>query len=199
MPGKARQSKWGEMRIETLTTSRSRPIPATARSRAFTDQGAVLSAAHRLHMDGRVFTRRRRQAGGTVLIDASGSMRLSPSELERIIAAVPLATVGIYGGRGRSGSLTIVASKGRMAASALIRAASHKHGNVIDGPALRWLARQPEPRVWISDGHVAGVADQPSSDLTVDAIQICRKAGITRAEKTADIPRLLEPKHGASR
>lgn len=191
MPGKARQSKWGEMRIETLHTSQSRPVPAAARRIAFSDHGAVLGAAHRLHMDGRVFTRRRRQRGGTVLIDASGSMRFSPSDLERVITAAPLATVGIYGGRGRSGTLTIVASKGRMAASALIKAASCQHGNVVDGPALRWLARQPEPRIWISDGHVTGIADQPSSDLAVDAIHICRKARITRAEKTDIVTDLL--------
>jgi len=137
MPGKARQSKWGEMRIETLHTSQSRPVPAAARRIAFSDHGAVLGAAHRLHMDGRVFTRRRRQRGGTVLIDASGSIRFSPSDPERVITAAPLATVGIYGGRGRSGTLTIVASKGRMAASALIKAASCQHGNVVDGPADR--------------------------------------------------------------
>ena len=191
MPGKARQSKWGEMRIETLHTSQNRPVPAAARRIAFSDHGAVLGAAHRLHMDGRVFTRRRRQRGGTVLIDASGSMRFSPSDLERVITAAPLATVGIYGGRGRSGTLTIVASKGRMAASALIKAASCQHGNVVDGPALRWLARQPEPRIWISDGRVTGIADQPSSDLAVDAIHICRKARITRAEKTDIVTDLL--------
>ena len=191
MTGKARQAKWGEMRIETLHTSQSRPVPAAARRITFSDHGAVLGAAHRLHMDGRVFTRRRRHRGGTVLIDASGSMRFSPSDLERVITAAPLATVGIYGGRGRSGTLTIVASKGRMAASALIKAASCQHGNVVDGPALRWLARQPEPRIWISDGHVTGIADQPSSDLAVDAIHICRKARITRAEKTDIVTDLL--------
>jgi hypothetical protein len=78
-----------------------------------------------------------------------------------------------------------------MAASALIKAASCQHGNVVDGPALRWLARQPEPRIWISDGHVTGIADQPSSDLAVDAIHICRKARITRAEKTDIVTDLL--------
>jgi hypothetical protein len=199
MPGRARQSKWGEMRVETLKTSRSRPIPATARSRAFTDHGAVLAAAHRLHMDGRVFTRRRRQRGGTVLIDASGSMLFRPSDLERITAAAPLATVAVYTGHGRSGTLAIVASRGRIAGAEALGQAARGNGNVIDGPALRWLAKQPEPRIWISDGRVTGVYDQPSSDLTVDAIHICRRAGITRAEKTADIPRLLEPNHGASR
>jgi len=199
MPRKARRSKWGQMQIETLQASNSRPVPAAARRRAFTDHGAVLAAAHRLHIDGRVFTRRRRQRGGTVLIDASGSMRFSPSDLERITAAAPLATVAVYAGNGRLGTLVIVASRGRIAGAEALRAAARGNGNVIDGPALRWLARQPEPRIWISDGHVTGVADRPSSDLAVDAIHICRKAHITRADKTADIPRLLEPNNGASR
>jgi len=31
------------------------------------------------------------------------------------------------------------------------------YGNVIDGPALQWLATQPERRIWVSDMHVFGV------------------------------------------
>lgn len=107
--------------------------------------------------------------------------------------------MAVYAGNGRLGTLVIVASRGRIAGAEALRAAARGNGNVIDGPALRWLARQPEPRIWISDGQVTGIADRPSSDLAVDAIHICRKARITRADKTADIPHLLEPNRGASR
>ena len=50
MTGKARQAKWGEMRIETLHTSQSRPVPAAARRITFSDHGAVLGAGAELAM-----------------------------------------------------------------------------------------------------------------------------------------------------
>lgn len=198
-PVRGRSVQWGEMRVETLPSSRSRPIPATARGRSFSDHGAVLSAAHRLPVDGRVFLRRRRQPGGTVLIDASGSMRFTPADLERITAAAPLATVAVYAGRGKSGTLVIVASRGRIACADSLKQAARGIGNVIDGPALRWLAGQPEPRVWISDGDVTGRGDQSSADLVVNAIQICREGRIRRAAKREEVSDLLETKKGGSR
>jgi hypothetical protein len=198
VPQKGRPAKWGEMQIERLQPERSRPIPAVARGRTFCDHGAVLAASHRLPVDGRVFLRRRRQRGGTVLIDASGSMCFGPAELQQITAAAPLATVAIYAGRGDSGTLSIVAARGRMASSSDIGAWLGR-GNVIDGPALRWLAQQAEPRIWISDGHVTGTYDRPSTDLVVDAIRICQQAGIRRGSKTESIERMLVSHRGASR
>lgn len=198
VPGKSRAVKWGEMRIERLDRERSRPIPAVARGRTFCDHGAVLAAPHRLPVDGRVFLRRRRQRGGTVLIDASGSMCFGPEDLQRITATAPLATVAIYAGRGSYGRLTIVACRGRMAAASAINDARGQ-GNVIDGPALRWLAKQSEPRIWISDGQVTGTHDRPSTDLVVDAIRICQQAGIRRASKTESVESLLGSSQGGSR
>lgn len=190
VPQKGRPVKWGEMQIQRLDPERSRPIPAVARGRTFCDHGAVLAAPHRLPVDGRVFLRRRRQRGGTVLIDASGSMCFGPADLQRITATAPLATVAIYAGRGVSGTLAIVAARGRMASSNDIGALLGR-GNVVDGPALRWLAQQPEPRIWISDGHVTGTRDRPSTDLVVDAIRICQQAGIRRASTAEGVNALL--------
>lgn len=190
VPQKGRPAKWGEMQIERLQPERSRPIPAVARGRTFCDHGAVLAAPHRLPVDGRVFLRRRRQRGGTVLIDASGSMCFGPAEFQRITEAAPLATVAIYAGRGASGTLSIVAARGRMASSSDIGATLGR-GNVVDGPALRWLAQQPEPRIWISDGQVTGTHDRPSTDLVVDAIRICQQAGIRRASTADGVNALL--------
>lgn len=198
VPQKGRPAKWGEMLIERLQPERSRPIPAVAHGRAFCDHGAVLAAPHRLPLDGRVFLRRRRQRGGTVLIDASGSMCFGPKDLERITAAAPAATVAIYAGRGGSGRLAIVAARGRMASGSDISALLGR-GNVIDGPALRWLAQQPEPRIWISDGQVTGTHDRPSTDLVVDAIRICQQARIRRASTADPIESLLASHQGGSR
>lgn len=32
-------------------------------------------------------------------------------------------------------------------------------GNIVDGPALEWLNKQPGPRVWVCDGGVTGCND----------------------------------------
>ena len=125
-----------------------------------------------------------------MLIDASGSMCFGQAELQRITATAPLATVAIYAGRGVSGTLAIVAARGRMASSNDIGALLGR-GNVVDGPALRWLAQQAEPRIWISDGHVTGAHDRPSTDLVVDAIRICQQAGIRRASTAEGVNALL--------
>ena len=198
IPQKGRPAKWGEMQIQRLDPERSRPIPAVALGKTFCDHGAVLSAPYRLPVDGRVFLRRRRQRGGTVLIDASGSMCFGSAELQRITTAAPLATVAIYAGRGTSGTLAIVAARGRMASSSAIGALLGR-GNVVDGPALRWLAQQAEPRIWISDGHVTGTRDRPSTDLVVDAIRICQQAFIRRVSKTDSVERILGSQQGGSR
>jgi hypothetical protein len=199
LPRRGRAAKWGEMRVETLPASRSRPIPALARSTAHCDHGAALAAPHRLPVDGRVFHRRRRQRGGTVLIDASGSMRFTPADLERITAAASLATVAIYAGHGRKGTLSVVAARGRMASADALASSARGIGNVIDGPALRWLAGQQEPRVWVSDGLVTGTGDRSSTDLVVDAIRICRQGRITRAENPDSVCQLLRSKKGGFR
>jgi hypothetical protein len=199
LPGRGRAAKWGEMQVETLPASRGRPIPALARSKSYLDHGAALAAPHRLPVDGRVFQRNRRQRGGTVLIDASGSMRFSPADLERITATAPLATVAVYSGHGRQGTLSVVAARGRMVSADDLAASARGRGNIIDGPALRWLAGQPEPRVWVSDGLVTGTGDRTATDLVVDAIQICRQGRITRAEKTDSVCQLLRTKKGGIR
>jgi hypothetical protein len=117
-------------------------------------------------------------------------MCFGPADLQRVTAAAPLATVAIYAGRGASGTLSIVAARGRMASSSDIGAMLGR-GNVVDGPALRWLAQQPEPRIWISDGQVTGTRDRPSTDLVVDAIRICQQAGIRRVAKAEGVCDLL--------
>lgn len=184
--------RWGEMRIEKLPMASSRGIPPSTRAIGFHDHGAVLGAVHRLAADGRIFTRRRRRVGGTVLVDISGSMGFGRSDLEKIVRTAPLATVAVYSGRQRNGVLTVVASKGRMVTGDVLRTLTKLRGNIVDGPALRWLARQPGPRFWISDGVVTGEGDMQSVDLVVDVIRTCGKAAITRVETVEGVCRLLQ-------
>jgi hypothetical protein len=53
-------------------------------------------------------------------------------------------------------------------------------GNIIDGPALEWLSRQPAPRRWVSDGNVTGRMDERATRLTDEAEAIVRTARIRR-------------------
>lgn len=192
MPRGGRNVRWGRMLIEKLPMASSRAIPQRSRIRRFDDHGSVLGAVHRLTTDGRIFIHKKRAVGGTVLVDMSGSMRLTSADLEKIVDTAPLATVAIYAGHGTYGVLSVVASKGRMATRSVLRDARYRRGNIVDGPALRWLAQQQEPRIWISDGCVTGTRDRPSLDLTVDAIHICGRAGIRRVSNTEGVCRLLE-------
>jgi hypothetical protein len=149
-------------------------------------------APYRLPVDGRIFVRKKRIIGGTVLVDGSGSMSLGAEQLEGILAAAPAATIAIYCGRGKKGTLTIVASRGRVISKEGLARARHGSGNVVDGPALRWLAQQSEPRVWVSDGAVTGVNDRPTIDLWAEATLICRNHRITRVEKADAVTRFLK-------
>jgi hypothetical protein len=182
-PRNGRVVKWGTMQVRHLPVSLTRAIPPTARHKTYRDEGCTLSAVHRLPIDGRIFSRSRSQKGGTVLIDGSGSMSFSPAELERIVTTAPAATVAVYSGHGRQGTLTVVARKGRMATADGIQTSRCGSGNIVDGPALEWLAQQPAPRMWVSDGWVTGCHDQTSIDLSADVLRICTHADITRVEK----------------
>jgi hypothetical protein len=114
-------------------------------------------------------------------------MHLTQEDVERIVTAAPGAIVAVYASYSdyTSGAVTIVAKGGRVAN---IPAALKKYsiGNVVDGPALEWLGRQPGPRIWVSDGDVTGVGDSTHSALYLDAMRLCRKYGIRRVEPEWD-------------
>jgi hypothetical protein len=141
------------------------------------DSGTVPRFMHRYNIDGRIFGRRRKAPGGTVLVDASGSMSLSMEDIERIIAAAPCATVAMYSGRKDTGSITVIARGGHRAdVKAIERVrAQVGGGNIIDGPALTWLGKQAEPRLWVCDGYITGCNDSSSAALTTSAFATARR------------------------
>lgn len=192
MPIPKRAIPWGTLTIEHLPASLSRPTRCVTSTRTFSDEGSVLKAVHRLPVDGRVFCRTRKRKGGTVLVDVSGSMRFTQEDLHRIVSTAPAATVAMYSGRRRKGVLTVVAENGRMANDdGLAKANAHGSGNVVDGPALEWLAKQDQPRLWVSDGLVTGIYDNASADLGAEALLICRKAHIQQVPKAKMVAKLL--------
>jgi hypothetical protein len=184
---------WGELRrVEEPPRTVACPLARPASRLRATDEGAVLRYPHRLLVDGRVFVHRSRLPGGAVLIDASGSMHLTPKALLEIVEAAAGALVACYDGcRDGFGEIRVLARAGRRVEDRLVGPPTGRGGNVVDGPALRWLAARQGPRIWISDGGVTGVGDSSSPHLTEEAREICRAASIVRVDKVAEASRLL--------
>ena len=86
--------------------------------------------------------------------------------------------------------ISVIAKGGRCASSAAIeqRIKDVGIGNIVDGPALRWLAAQPEPRVWVCDGVVTGCGDAAAAHLDEEAMAIAVRG---RIERCADMQSLL--------
>jgi hypothetical protein len=175
---------WGELAIvEPPRLLRLPPRLAGACWRADVE-GSRLGDPSRFHRDGRGWrTRRRtRHAGGSVLIDCSGSMSLTAGMLEELVTANPAALIATYSGDDdqERGRLHIVARRGSRVHPDRVRPPGIY--NVCDGPALDWLGRHPEPRIWVSDGGVTGRGETSSAKLRADAANRMRRHRITRVE-----------------
>ena len=184
--------KWGELRPTKKARMTKTHRPKKAGGKCWRDEGSVMTAPYRLILDGRIFSRKRRLKGGTVLVDKSGSMQLSEADLEAIVAAAPGAVVAAYAGRAAYGQLVIVAERGRMARGADIEAALPYSGNIVDGPALKWLAKMPAPRIWVSDGMVTGCHDEAGTNLIRECAATMQSAGIVRVNRATAVADLLK-------
>ena len=103
-----------------------------------------------------LFSRRVRQKpGGTVLIDASGSMGATKENLTALCELCPTATVAYYSGTdsGGKGDLYIYAFGGKRYAGDL---PDHMGGNSVDLPAIRWMMELPKPWSLVSDLEFCG-------------------------------------------
>lgn len=163
--------RWAPMRLrEDAAASRRRPL--------LSEEGFLLKAPLNVLTQSPTFEARRRplrrQPQATYLVDASSSMKWrSLSEIfERL---PPHSRVALYGATSpQQGGELIVAPT-----------TLHTwHDNLIDGPALRWLAKQPGRRYWMTDGGVTGVTSQGVSGtsplLQLEVRALCQRAGITR-------------------
>lgn len=186
------EGRWAEMRI--VQFPRVLRIPAALKSRRSrpSDEGAVPAFWHRLPIDQRVFSRKRKKAGGgTILVDQSGSMSLTTGEVLAIMSRWPGVVIAGYAGEGQTGELRIHAMGGRRVKNANLRFPFGN--NLVDGPALEWLSRMPGPRIWISDGMVTGIGadgggvDGIYANLLDDALRICIRGKITRIANVRDL------------
>jgi len=147
--------QWGKMKISHAKKIFRLPKNKLRRSKyRATDEGANPRYPHRMLSDGKVFSRKRKVPGGSVLIDDSGSMSWTTEELKAIIEAAPASIIAAYSGWSMHGELMIVAEDGQYAD--MTNAVNHPKGggNIVDLPALEWLASQSKPRIWVSDTYV---------------------------------------------
>lgn len=172
--------RWGKMKIVTpaLTQLSSPKVIAERLTRKrHTEMGAVPRAMHRLPVDQKIFTTiKRNPAPCSILMDCSGSMAVSAEILRKLLDKAPRATIARYNGGGENGKLIILARDGRRVQDSEIGGGGS--GNVVDGPALKWLAQQPGPRYWISDGCVTGIGDRESNENALDCWYECMTANI---------------------
>jgi hypothetical protein len=104
----------------------------------------------------RLFIRRTPQEpGGTILIDASGSMG-AMENVAKWVQHAPFGTIAYYAGNGRDGWLWIFAREGRCAKEVT---EPDSRGNTVDGPALTWLMQQPAPRTFVTDREFCDAHD----------------------------------------
>lgn len=177
---------WGEMTITEMPLTVPMPRRMKIRKRRATDTGCIPRNWHRLPIDQRVFTRTKgKPAGGTVLMDQSGSMDMNVDQVMQLMAMYPAVTIATYAGSRISGELRIIARDGRRAIDELCL--HPMDGNTVDGPALEWLARQPGPRIWISDGYVVGANNAQCKELLDECDDICTRASITRVEAMSEL------------
>jgi hypothetical protein len=183
----------GEMQVVVAPLPHAAPSAAglcRGRGRA-TQEGSCPRHFHRWGIDRALFRHTaRRRRGGTVLVDTSGSMSLDAAGVDAILtASAGAAEVAIYSGMEGVGELRVVARRGRRAdARDLV---PFGRGNIVDEPALEWLARQAGPRIWISDGGVTGIGDQTSPALQQRCRELVERAQILRVRTVREAARLL--------
>jgi len=125
------------------------------------DRGVVPKHMHRMTTDKKVFANKTTVAGGSMMIDCSGSMSLYEEDIREIIDYLPASNIAGYVGYnskidGYDGMIKIIAKDGRIDTHA-IRDLEEYGANSVDLDGLKWLAQQPEPRIWVSDQQVVGV------------------------------------------
>lgn len=117
------------------------------------DEGAYVRSIHRFPLDGKIFGRKTTKPGGTILLDASGSMSWDLNDMWNVLQSCPGALIAVYEGNHREGELRVLARDGKHCTKE--RASYRKWGgNDVDGPALEWLCEQTGPRIFVCDGGV---------------------------------------------
>lgn len=146
----------------------------------------------------RIFDRRTRTIGGVIVIDQSGSMRLTEAHVWDLIRAAPGCTVIGYSHEARSsgvGNIWILARDGRV----VERVPRGNGGNGVDGPALKLgasLRHHRDPFIWVCDGYVTDAFDDHSESLVRECADLVVRHHI---HQVPDVPAAIAALSRASR
>jgi hypothetical protein len=182
--------------VEMPKPERLVPSKLRARQAIPSEFGMVPKHVDRFCTDRQIFAGqgKRRKNGGAVLIDCSGSMKLTQEQVEEIMYATPAGLIAAYNGYGYSnssgGEIRILARKGKGAARG--SAVRPPHGeNVIDYEALLWLVSQKpyDNYFWLSDGKTSGRLGNICRPVAEKCAEVCRKNKVLRVDT---LPQLLK-------
>jgi len=176
---------WGEMEIIRPPLVKNHR-GSWARKEKASAEGMGIRYPHRILTDGKPFAVTKRARGGSVLYDISGSMNPDFEKINEALRYAPALSLMMYSGDYNLGKLIVLSRNGRICD---LQRAYNEHGlggNLIDGPALKFLGKQPEPRVWVSDGQVTGKGAFMFTALLAEAKKICKRHRITRVPSYED-------------
>lgn len=145
--------------------------------------GAVPTHTEYVRMGGAIFKESPRPTGA-ILLDVSLSMQWTEDQLREALRIAPNLVVAGYANSSRVGCmLCVIAERGRTSHSVPCATGGQNDGS--DLAALLWLARQPEPRVVVSDGAFYGRA-LPSTSYCAVCCAIMRRHRIVRVASMDD-------------
>ncbi len=142
---------------------------------------------NRYCIDKKIFKQKVTALGGTILIDASGSMSFNGQDILEVMQQLPAVTIAMYNGKSNTGDLRIIAKNGKRVTEKYLDEHSG-YGNVVDGPALEWLGKQPARRIWVSDMAVFGAhGDTNGFNLMADVNKLVRKYNIINLKNIEEV------------
>lgn len=178
------KASWADYTLHkpALTINMSNKI-RTGYTNVAKDKGVVPKNIHRYTVDRKIFTRKQNTYGGTILIDASGSMNFDGQDILDVMNEVPAVTIAMYNYFGwnnnkKLGDIRIIARNGRRVHDDYLDEHSGG-GNYIDLPALEWLGKQTPRRLWVSDMQVVGFNGTGKENLQ-QCLDACNKYNIMR-------------------
>jgi len=193
---------WGDAEVPLLKfPMQDNPRLAEVRDRRYTESGVHPLGMHRIGIDRKVFlTKKKRPQAkdvGSIAIDVSGSMHWSIDMFKRVMEMMPRANVIAYNSAGGKSRFILLAKDGKILTEESITKAWGKFGggNGCDIQALWWLASNPEPRIWVSDG---GICSDTDNGAEVDtpmgagaAMQLCIANNIVQVKDGSELLTLL--------
>lgn len=179
---------WGEMTVHNpVMTVNLQGRLQNGRQYRPQEYGYNPKYIHRYCVDKKIFKQKQHVLGGTILIDASGSMDFSGQDILEIMQILPAVTIAMYNGSHDTGDLRIIAKNGMRVDENYLDKHSGR-GNVIDGPALQWLASMPERRIWVSDMQVFGASgDTSGANLMRDVLNTCTRNKIINLKNVNEV------------